>query len=518
MPYDPERMKEILRQAEESLKKQRNGHPASSGPEAKPPQPIEPVEPLPVSTIVDLHQWRYHAGLAIKDVFDKIPEEDRPTVASIKDRNLIEHVVKEAREVIKQHQAPYWPTPAGVDVDAEIRELAQRAIDVFRDVYQLPVDKNLPAVIAFEAHELALQANLEYLKRTPVIEGLFYSSSVSMITGGKHAGKSTITRWLAICVAKGLDFLGRKVDQGPVLYLASEDESMAARQELLRLGWNPTDPLLFLSMANVELDQLRFLQSLTDHITKNAVRLIVMDMLFDFAHITDELSYSQTREAVGTIQRVATAGDCHVVTVHHSPKHLVTADAAVTALGSQGLAARVSPIMLVRKHGENVHSLVTTSVRDPRGQGIEEMRLLRNEDGSLVLGKPWRDYMQSEVFKDKVLQLFEADPGEELSRADVQEALAISQQLASACLRLLYKEGKLDRAGSGKKGKPFRYSLPAQDGVQEPQPEIRPANDPPTQMTLDPNGTQGKDPCTILPDPDEGEDWEKKGIFKIKPD
>lgn len=515
MPDDGDSISDIIKQAQESIRK-RNGHSASSVSPPEPPQPVDPPQ-LPA---VSYNDWRYRVGMVVKQSLDDVPELDRPTIASMEQHRLIDLLVKQAHEVIDEQVAPWWPLPEVVaDLDKELRALAGQATDAFRRVY-LPssvADDNLPIVIPFELYEMALQANEEYLKRTPVVEGLCYSSAVSMTTGGKHAGKSTVTRWLAICVAKGMDFLGRKVDQGPVLYLASEDETMVARQELLRLGWNAKDPLQFLSMSNITVDQMKFLESLTDYLRKNEVKLVIMDMVFDFLRITDELSYAQTREALGTVQRVATKGNCHIMTVHHAPKHSVTPDAAVTALGSQGLAARVSPIILIRKHGENVHTIVSTSVRDPRGSGIEEVRLMRNEDGSLTVGKRWKDYMQAEVFVERVFDLFEAEPGEELTRSDVQEALGITQQLASACLRMLHVAGRLERAGSGKKGKPFRYSIGHPGEVQEPQPEIRPANDPPPELPLKENGTQvTRENSVPFPDPDEVEDWEKKGIVKVK--
>lgn len=484
---------DYVRLKEQILGKQ-NGKASTTngGPPAKTPQR-------------DLNAWKLLTSHQIKNWFSAVPEDQRRLLASHDPDTLVDTIWEQAKGWIDNNKPPIWPLPeqwSATEFEEEIRVLAMKVVEEFREDY-LPEPApggNLPAEIAFEGYELALQANEDYLKRTPVIEGLCYSSAVSMVTGGKHAGKSTVTRWLAICVAKGFEFLGRKVDQGPVLYLASEDETMAARQELLHLGWCATDPLQFLSMSNVTVDQVKFLESLTQFLKKNAIKLVVMDMLFDFARITDEMSYAQTREALGTIQRVATEGDTHIVTVHHAPKHLVNADAAVTALGSQGLAARVSPIILIRKHGENMHSIVSTSVRDPRGAGIEDTRIIKNADGSLVLGKPWKDWMQAEVFAQKVLDLFECDPGEEMSRGDVQEALGITQQLASATLRLLYKDGRLNRTGSGKKGKPFRYSVPLT--------EISPANDDPANQ----NGTRGRDMCAKSPDAE----TEKKSPLKYQ--
>jgi hypothetical protein len=408
--------------------------------------------------------WRFRVAKVVEADCEQAHE---LTYQNTKPEALIDSATDHALDVIRQ--TGLMP-PDKTDLELEVHNIAAGVVQGYLDKYDTAlVERQASYVMSFELHGTAIMANEEYLKRDPVIAGLCYASAVSMITGGKHAGKSTLARWMAICVAKKIPFLEREVQQGQVLYLASEDETMAARQELLRLGWGPEDPIKFLSMSTVTIDQVAFLKSLTDYIRDGEVKLIIMDMLFDFARITDEMSYAQTREALGTIQKVASAGNSHIVVVHHAPKHATFSDAAVTALGSQGLAARVSPIILVRRHGPGVHSVVTTSVRDPRGQAIDEKRLTLKEDGSLTLGKAWKDWMQAEVFAPKVFDLFEAEPGQEMTRPDVQEALGISQQLASACLRQLHSEGKIVRSGSGKKGQPYRYCIPLT--------EISPANE-----------------------------------------
>lgn len=335
----------------------------------------------------------------------------------------------------------------GVSVDGLIGEM-ERTLRL-----PMPVESE----IVWEGFEAAQAANEEYLKRTPVIDKLCYSSAVSLITGGKHAGKSTLARWMAICVAKGWPVLGRDVTQGPVFYIASEDETMAARQELIRLGWTQADPLRFYPAQNVD-DPDRFLGRLTEEIKRYGVRFVVLDMLFDFVRIADEMSYAGTREALGKIQNVASQSGAHIVPIHHAPKNAMIGDAAVAALGSQGLAARVSPIILVRRFGPGVHSISSTSVRDPRGEALIESRLIRNEDGSVTLGGAFKNYMLAEVYTERVIEILESEEGAEYTAGDMATALDISYQVASKCLSLLYKQGLAGRDGTGKKGKPFRYS------------------------------------------------------------
>lgn len=342
----------------------------------------------------------------------------------------------------------------GVSADALVGEMQRRAASLDRVT-------SAPIVIQWEGFNAAIQANEEYLQREPVVDKLLYRRASSMIVGGKHHGKSTLTRWLATCVYHGWNFIGRDVRQGPVFYIASEDEEMAARSELMRLGWKEdNDQLLFLPASKIGDDRTGFL----DWVIKESLRvkpaLIVIDMLFDFLNIKDEMSYAETRRAVGTIQRVASAGDTHVVGTHHSPKHSASDDAAIAALGSQGLAAKVSPIILVRKFGPGVHSISSTSVRDPRGEAILNSRLIRNEDGSMELGGAFKTYMLAEVYMVRVAELLESEPGAEMTVGDVVEGLTIPYEVARACLSSMVKLGTVARTGLGKKGKPYRYSIP----------------------------------------------------------
>ena len=341
----------------------------------------------------------------------------------------------------------------GVSADALIGE-ASRLLNPMIDA-----GAAIREPIPWEGFDAAVSANDEYLKRLPVIDRLCYSNAVSMITGGKHAGKSTLARWMAVCVAKGWEFLKRETRQGPVFYIASEDETMAARQELIRLGWRQGDDLRFLSAQNIRSDKPDiFLADLTMEIKRAGARLVILDMLFDFVRIEDEMSYAGTREAVGRIQEVASASGAHIVAIHHAPKNANIGDAAVAALGSQGLAARVSPIILVRRFGPGVHSISSTSVRDPRGEPINESKLVKNEDGSVELGGGWKNYMLAEVYSERVKEMLDEDPGAEMSPPEISEALAISYPVARGCLAALYRNGLITRTGSGKKGKPYRYA------------------------------------------------------------
>jgi putative DNA primase/helicase len=55
------------------------------------------------------------------------------------------------------------------------------------------------------------------------VEGLLPAGGTSLLTAKRKVGKSTLTRCLALAVARGHKFLGRKTLQGTVLYLAPQE-------------------------------------------------------------------------------------------------------------------------------------------------------------------------------------------------------------------------------------------------------------------------------------------------------
>lgn len=318
-------------------------------------------------------------------------------------------------------------------------------------------------VIVCEDYDTAVAANEEYLKRKPIIDRLFYSQTISLFVGGKHHGKSTAARTSAMCVMRGLPFLGRAVQQGPVLYCASGDEVPVARMELLRMGWDSRkDPLRLVHIKPGIDDADEVLGQIGDLALKDGAVYIVADMLFDFAPIRDEMSYAGTRAAIGKIQALADRTLASVAPTHHSPKYMGdAATAGQAALGSQGIAARFSPIVLSRKWAEGLFSISSTTTRDPRGAALIETCIETNALGWTQSAGEFKSWMKWKVYAARVIALFEGDePGKELSVDAVARGLDISRPDAQNALYRLWKDRQLDRE---KKGHGYRYWLPTQN-------------------------------------------------------
>jgi hypothetical protein len=170
-------------------------------------------------------------------------------------------------------------------------------------------------------------------------------------------------------------------------------------------------------------------------------------MLFDFAKIKDEMSYSGTREALGKLQTLASETKALVLASHHSPKYMLdTATAGTAALGSQGVAARFSPIILTKKWADDLFTIESTMTRDPRGLALPTSVITVNPEGWVENGGEFKTWMKWRVYAPRVMALFEqAEPGQKLSVSSVVEDLQISRPEAQNTLFRLWQGGHLLR-------------------------------------------------------------------------
>ena len=70
-----------------------------------------------------------------------------------------------------------------------------------------------------------------------LLEGMLPARGLSLVAAKPKTGKSTQARCLALAVARGDDLLGRKTQQGPVIYLALEEKRSEVRRHLWEMGF-----------------------------------------------------------------------------------------------------------------------------------------------------------------------------------------------------------------------------------------------------------------------------------------
>lgn len=150
-----------------------------------------------------------------------------------------------------------------------------------------------------------------------VVDGLLSEGGISVVAGPPKSGKSTIIRQLSVAIAKGGEFLERKVNPGPVVYLALEEQDALVYDQFKALNVSENDPIMFhvgpLNKRNGFEDFKEFLEI-------NSPRLAVIDTLVLFAQIKDDNNYKEVYNALTDFRDLARATGTHIVCIHHSNK------------------------------------------------------------------------------------------------------------------------------------------------------------------------------------------------------
>jgi AAA domain len=160
-----------------------------------------------------------------------------------------------------------------------------------------------------------------------VVHGLFETSSVVGVVAPPEAGKSLLMQEVAVCVALGVPFHGRKVKRGLVVYLVGEGQhglfsrfqALGTRYDFagdvcpLVVAKSPTSLIDSMEMLRVQLAIQR-----KEELFKMPLSLLIIDTLARFIAPGDEskaMDMGAYLTAIDTLR-----GEAAAVTLHH-PGH-----------------------------------------------------------------------------------------------------------------------------------------------------------------------------------------------------
>ncbi|NTT26274.1 AAA family ATPase [Pseudomonas aeruginosa] len=173
--------------------------------------------------------------------------------------------------------------------------------------------------------------NVNDLKALPpprwLVPGLLVEDSVAAIYGAPESGKSFLALDIAMAVAGGVDWHGRRVTDGGVLYVAAEGASGLGKRvrawEIDRGIDVGTFPL-WLDHGEINLAAERdggvraFVSDVVEEL--GPLRLVVIDTLNQTAAGADENSAKDMGRYIASMKRIRDETGATVVVVHHSGK------------------------------------------------------------------------------------------------------------------------------------------------------------------------------------------------------
>jgi KaiC/GvpD/RAD55 family RecA-like ATPase len=207
------------------------------------------------------------------------------------------------------------------------------------------------------------------------VEGALVDGAMSCLYGNSGTGKSFIALDLAARVAAGVNWHGREVEQGPVMYIACEggvlmrNRLVALNNQLTAmladLGREASIPFAFvrasLNLRDSSEDVERVINASKQVMLKagRPPRLIVVDTLARTFGAGEESSPVDMGQYVQSIDHMREASGAHAMIVHHTGK-----DEARGARGHSSLRAALDTEMEVSRAGANVCKLRVAKQRD----------------------------------------------------------------------------------------------------------------------------------------------------------
>lgn len=187
-----------------------------------------------------------------------------------------------------------------------------------------------------------------------VVDKLLTDGGLSLWIGQPKSGKSTILRQLCGCIAKGINFLDRKVTKGIVYYLALEEQKALIKDQLIAQKVTNIDPIYIHYGPCIK--DLEILENL---LMTNQVKFLVIDTLALFLDIESLNDYGVVNKLLQEYRNIARNTGCHIALVHHQNKNEMGGTKSI--LGSNAIHGAVDNALVLETSGDN--RFLTTSQR-----------------------------------------------------------------------------------------------------------------------------------------------------------
>jgi hypothetical protein len=316
-----------------------------------------------------------------------------------------------------------------------------------------------------------------------LVPDLMPAGGLVFVAAKPKAGKSTLVRNLALAVAQGGDFLGRRCTQGPVIYLALEERRSEVRRHFRGMGADHRDPV-FVHVARAPVDGLAALIPL---IQKHGPILVVVDPLLRFTRVRDEKAYAELSNALEGVMAAAREHEVCIVATHHAPKAQGT-EAIDALLGSTALSGAPDTVMVLRRQEQRR----TVETVQRYGLDLERTVLVLDPETGIVRLADTVAEAHRQEDRQRVLSALEA--ATELTRDELAEAADTRRADVLQAVAGLIAGGSVLRSGAGRKGDPYRYRLAGVGQVSNsnsvPDPTLGTAE---RNLKMAPNPLQGLD-------------------------
>ena len=282
-----------------------------------------------------------------------------------------------------------------------------------------------------------------------LLDGTLVTSGSSLLAAKPKDGKTTLGQELALRVARGETFLGRKTQQGAVVCLFLEEKRSEVRKHFRRMGADGSEEI-YIHCAHAPADAL---QAITEEIKSRKPVLLIIDPLLRFTRLRDGNDYAEVTRTLEPLLVLAREHGVHVLLIHHLGKG-ERVEATDGILGSTALFASVDTALILKRR----EKYRTLQSRQRYGEDLPETVLVfDSEHGTLSLGGT-RFEADIRACEDIVLS-FLKDAGAPRTQAQIRDAVEGKTSLVRSALTSLVASHKVLKSGEGKRSQPFVYQV-----------------------------------------------------------
>jgi predicted ATP-dependent serine protease len=287
-------------------------------------------------------------------------------------------------------------------------------------------------------------AQEEQSTKTWVCEGYLAAGGLVLLASKPKVGKSTITYQLAVKVANGLPFLGKKTTKGAVLILALEEHSADIKGRLEQNEGLDSD--IYIARTAPHTDAV--LQDIKRFCLDKGVTLIILDTLTAFWNVTEENDAGPVAQAIKPLLRLARETDACVLLIHHVRKGGGSDGDEIR--GSGALFALVDVGVVMKRHETGMQRKLEATSR--YSETPKALIVTLDEEGEYIVVGSSSDAAKA-AEQERVGAALSTTP-------QTVEALSSTTGLSSHKVRKYLKTlvpGFASKQGEGTKGDPFLY-------------------------------------------------------------
>ncbi len=274
----------------------------------------------------------------------------RSVATELRQRDASAHLVlvpdvgkeDEAETIAREVAAQFVSMPRGWPRNADVNDLVQHdGLEVLKVLLAASKPPKLKTRL-----NVVFAADLpdEFTPPDEIVEGLLTAGGVSLLYGDSNSGKTFFVIDMAVAVARGVPWMGKRTESGLVIYLAAESPaSVRSRLQAYRRHHGLEVPNFAIVQSPIDLfdgeadtDSVIDLVRQIEASTGQRARLIVGDTLARLSAGANENAGQDMGLVVRRFDRIRTECNAHFMLVHHSGKA-----AAAGARGWSGIRAAV---------------------------------------------------------------------------------------------------------------------------------------------------------------------------------